>query len=137
MSCSENINTCGCTNNPCGCKISSDDIAYQGPNLDCSGIETCDTVTEAIKKLDDYACSIDMVQNIINNIVNNTNLYNQFVTIVNQTVDCQTVFNCLETTTTTTTTAPCINPLLTLLEESLLPISLTTTSSTTEGPVPS
>ena len=105
MGCPNNINNCGCENNPCGCKISSDDIAYQGPNLNCSGIETCDTVSEAINKLDDYACSIDMVQNIIYNITNNIELYNQFITIVNQTVDCQTIFNCLATTTTTTTCA--------------------------------
>jgi hypothetical protein len=106
MSCSNNITPCGCENNPCGCKISSDDIAYQGPNLDCTGIETCDSMTVAIQKLNDYACGIDLVQNIITNITNNISLYNQFVTIVNQSIDCDTVFNCLATTTTTTTEAP-------------------------------
>lgn len=106
MSCPENTTNCGCENNPCGCKISSDDIAYQGPSLSCTGIEPCDSMTVAIQKLNDYACGIDLVQNIITNIINNTSLYNQFVTIVNQTVDCDTVFNCLATTTTTTTLAP-------------------------------
>lgn len=104
MSCPENTTNCGCENNPCGCKISSDDIAYQGPDLSCTGIETCDSMTVAIQKLNDYACSIDLVQNIITNITNNISLYNQFVTIVNQSVDCNTVFDCLDTTTTTTTT---------------------------------
>jgi hypothetical protein len=104
MSC-ENTSPCGCnSSSPCGCKISSDDVAYQGPNLGCTDIITCDSITAAIQKLDEYACSIDLVQNIITNITNNISLYNQFVTIVNQSVDCSTVFDCLASTTTTTTT---------------------------------
>jgi hypothetical protein len=103
MSC-DNTTNCNCENNPCGCKISSDDVAYQGPDLACTGIETCDSLTVAIQKLTDYACGIDMVQNIIYNITNNIALYEQFLTIVNQSVDCETVFNCLASTTTTTTT---------------------------------
>ncbi len=103
MSCNNTTN-CNCENNPCGCKISSDDVAYQGPALECTGIEPCDSLTVAIQKLTDYACGIDMVQNIIYNITNNIALYEQFLTIVNQSVDCETVFNCLASTTTTTTT---------------------------------
>lgn len=106
MSCPENTTPCGCGTNPCGCKISSDDVAYQGADLSCTGIQNCDTMTVAIQKLNDYACGIDLVQNIITNITNNTTLYNQFVTIVNRSVDCDTIFNCLATTTTTTTEAP-------------------------------
>jgi hypothetical protein len=105
----ENTSPCGCnSSSPCGCKISSDDVVYQGPNLGCTDIVTCDSITQAIQKLDEYACSIDLVQNIITNITNNISLYNQFVTIVNQSVDCSTVFDCLvPTTTTTTTTLTC------------------------------
>tara|TARA_R110000868_G_scaffold14426_1_gene67121 strand:- start:41700 stop:42293 length:594 start_codon:yes stop_codon:yes gene_type:complete len=104
MSCTENTIPCGCESNPCGCKISSDDVSYQGPNLECTGIETCDTLTVAIQKLSDYACSVDMVQNIITNIINNSTLLEQFITIVNESVDCDTVYNCLAASTTTTTT---------------------------------
>lgn len=106
MSCPENTTNCGCTNSPCGCKISSDDVAYQGPDLSCTGINNCDTLTTVIQKIDDFICGPDMVQTIIYNIENNTSLFNQFVTIVNRSVDCDTIFNCLETTTTTTTEAP-------------------------------
>lgn len=106
MSCSENTIPCGCENNPCGCKISSDDVAYQGPDLNCTGINNCDTLTTAIQKIDEFVCGLTLVETIIYNIQNNTNLYNQFTTIVNQTVSCQKVFDCLETTTTTTTEAP-------------------------------
>ena len=107
MTCSNNITPCGCGNNPCGCGTSSDDVVYQGPNLSCTGVTNCDTVTEAIETIDGFICGPGMVENIINNILNNTNLYNQFTTIVNNTVDCQTVWNCYNSSTTTSTTTLC------------------------------
>ena len=95
-----------CTNNcnqdPCGCKTSTDDVVYKGPNLSCTGINNCDTLTTAIQKINDFMCGIELVQVIITNIYNNTELFNEFTTIVNNTVDCQTVWGCLTTTTTTT-----------------------------------
>lgn len=100
--CNENNNT---TTNQCGCKTSTDDVVYNGPELTCTNIQTCDTLTSAISNISNFLCSIDMVQIIINNITNNINLYNQFTTIVNNTVDCETVWDCISATTTTTTTA--------------------------------
>jgi hypothetical protein len=98
-----------CTNNcnqdPCGCKTSTDEVVYKGPDLSCTGINNCDTLTTAIQKINDYMCSIELVQVILYNIVNNSTLYNQFTTIINNSVDCQTVWNCIGSTTTTTTTA--------------------------------
>lgn len=96
--------TCNQTTNPCGCKTSTDEIVYNGPNLECTGIQTCDTLTTSLQTISEYLCSIDLVQVIINNITNNINLYNQFTTIVNNTVDCETVWDCINQTTTTTTT---------------------------------
>lgn len=112
MSCPNDINTtCGCGNpNPCGCKTSSDEVVYVGPDLGCTGISSCDTVTEAFIKIDSFICGPGMVETIINNIVNNINLYNQFTTIVNNSVDCETVWGCIDSTTTTTSTStayPC------------------------------
>jgi len=104
MTCSNNITPCGCGNNPCGCGTSSNDVVYQGPNLSCTGVSNCDTVTEAIETIDGFICGPGMVETIINNIINNINLYNQFTSIVNNTVDCQTVWNCYNSSTTTTTT---------------------------------
>lgn len=98
-----------CTNNcnqdPCGCKTSTDDVVYKGPNLSCTGINNCDTLTTAIQKINDFMCGIDLVQVILYNIYNNTELFNQFTIVVNNSVDCQTVWDCLASTTTTTTTA--------------------------------
>jgi hypothetical protein len=109
MSCSNNITPCGCGNNPCGCGTSSDDVVYQGPDLSCTGVSNCDTLTEVIETIDGFICGPGMVETIINNILNNTNLYNQFTTIVNNTVDCETVWDCIDsqTTSTTTTLCPC------------------------------
>lgn len=95
------------TNNTCGCKTSTNEVVYNGPNLTCTGVNTCDTLSEALQTISTYLCSAEMVQIIVNNIINNTNLYNQFTTIVNTVVDCQTVQDCInQTTTTTTTTIP-------------------------------
>lgn len=109
MSCSNNITPCGCGNNPCGCGTSSDDVVYQGPNLSCTGVSNCDTLTEVIEEIDGFICGPGMVENIINNILNNEDLYNQFISIINNTVNCETVWNCIDsqTTSTTTTLCPC------------------------------
>lgn len=109
MSCSNNITpctSCGQTDT-CGCKTSTDEVVYQGPALGCTGINNCDTLTTVFQTLDGFICGPDLVENIINNIANNQSLFSQFMTIVNNSVDCQTVWNCLENSTTTTTTSEC------------------------------
>lgn len=116
MSCTNNINTnCGCENNPCGCKTSTNDVVYQGPSLDCIGVVNCDTLTSVFESIDSFICGPGMVQTIINNITNNISLYNQFTTIVNNTVDCNTVWGC-ETTTSTTTAIPTTTTTTTAVE---------------------
>lgn len=125
---------CNCNNNQeCGCKTSTDEIVYKGPNLTCTGINNCDTLTTAIEKINEYMCSIQMVQNIITTIVNNEILYNQFVTIINNSVDCETVWNCIDSTTTTTTISPillCENYSLTNTGET--PVAIIITDCVTE-----
>jgi len=91
--------------NPCNKKESTDNIAYVGPNLSCTGVETCDTLTQAIEKINNFICSEAMVQQVIINITNNVEIYNLFVEIVNVAVSCETIWACgLPPTTTTTTT---------------------------------
>ena len=113
MSCSNNITpctSCGQTTDACGCKTSSDEVVYQGPALGCTGIENCDTLTTVFQTMDGFICGPEMVQTIINNITNNQSLFLQFMTIVNNSVDCQTVWDCIDantTTTTSTTICPC------------------------------
>jgi len=38
--------------------IQSTRITYDGPNLPCSGIRTCDSITISIQKLDNLLCEI-------------------------------------------------------------------------------
>lgn len=102
--CTNNSN-CTCTDNTCGCKTSTSEVVYQGPSLTCVGINNCDTITEVLQKLNSYICSEELVTIIINNIITNVDLYQQFTTIVNNSVECETVWGC-ETTSTTTTVAP-------------------------------
>jgi hypothetical protein len=55
--------------NPCGCdscescnesttNIGSDNVRYVGPPLACTGIESCDTLTIALQKIDNAVCGI-------------------------------------------------------------------------------
>jgi hypothetical protein len=102
--CNNNCNnTCNPQTNPCGCGTSTDEVIYSGPNLSCTGVQTCDSLTTAVSTIGEFLCSVEIVQIVINNITNNISLYNQFTTIVNNTVDCQTVWDCIESNTTTTT----------------------------------
>jgi hypothetical protein len=52
---------CDCepaSSNQCGCsKISSLDVAYSGPNLACSGIELCDSLSIALQKIEEKICT--------------------------------------------------------------------------------
>jgi len=107
--CTNNSN-CTCTDNTCGCKTSTSEVVYQGPALTCVGINNCDTITEVLQQLNSYICSEELVSIIINNIITNVDLYQQFTTIVNNTVDCETVWGCQTTTTTTTLGCTCTDP---------------------------
>lgn len=102
--CQHNSQNCGgCNQDPCGCKTSTDEVVYRGPNLTCIDVQNCDNVTEIIQNIDTLVCSQELVQIFINNIVNNFEIYQQFTTLVNTSVDCETVLDCIPTTSTTTT----------------------------------
>jgi hypothetical protein len=74
----EDINGC----DPCIAKpIESTRITYDGPNLPCTGILTCDTLTVALQKLDQQICKLQ------------SDMYDLTILVRN-----------LSTTTTTTTT---------------------------------
>jgi hypothetical protein len=54
-----NANCPGCGSiDPCKCgnKPQSDKIKYIGPNLSCTGIETCDDLSTALQKIDHVIC---------------------------------------------------------------------------------
>lgn len=90
----------------CNPSIASSLVYYSGPNLPCSGIINKDTLTVVIQKIDSQLCGENLVNNVFNEILNNAELYQQFVDLVNGAIDCSTILACL-TTTTTTTAIPC------------------------------
>jgi hypothetical protein len=49
----------GCGNDPCNpnSRISCDGVVYSGPNLPCTGVESCDTLCVALQKIDDSICN--------------------------------------------------------------------------------
>jgi hypothetical protein len=51
-------NTIPCPgSNPCASNIvSSDYVGYSGPNLPCTTIQTCNTLTVSLQKLDEQIC---------------------------------------------------------------------------------
>lgn len=77
--------------------IDSEFVEYSGDNLPCTGIQTCDSLTVALQKIDEKICSSELVAQIIQTISNDDILKAYF---------CQLVSSCpivIETTTTTTT----------------------------------
>lgn len=102
MACPDNTKPCGCAETECGCVTSASEIAYIGPTLPCTGIQNCEKLDVIITKFDTILCSDEFIQTLINNITNNVDLYNQFATIVNNSIDCNVIQDCGTTTTTTT-----------------------------------
>lgn len=60
----------------------TDNVCYSGPNLSCTGIHTCNTVTVSLQKIDEEVCDLQ-----------------------SQITALQTLVNSLTTTTTTTSTS--------------------------------
>lgn len=70
-------------------------VEYTGPNLPCTGINTCDTLETALQKIDDKICSEDLVAQILQAIKDDETLLFTF---------CNMVATCVSNMTTSTTT---------------------------------
>lgn len=133
---SHNYKECGGGSNqnssPCGCKTSTDKIAYQGPSLECLGIGNCASINDILLALNNLICSPEMIQIIINNILSNEELNQEFIEIINASIGCDTILQCFIEGTTTT-----INPDDTTTSTTTLPITckyLKLTSSGDDAP---
>ncbi len=91
--CGEQTN-CNCENDPCGCKTSTNNIVYTGPTLPCTLIENCTTVTEVITVINNYLCDPSFTDSIIQQIINTPALLAQITTIINNSVTCETIWQC-------------------------------------------
>ena len=86
-----------CGVDPCHVyKTNTDNTFYNGGNLPCTGVNTCDSLTTVLQKIDNKLCPTNLATAILNVILNNPGLLNQFCTLVS---------NCSPTTTTTSTSS--------------------------------
>jgi hypothetical protein len=87
-----------CGVDPCNVyKTNTDNVFYNGGNLPCTEISTCDPLTVALQKIDDIVCPENMALQILNVINTNPSL---------KLLLCEILSGCTTTTTTTTTIAP-------------------------------
>lgn len=84
----------GCTSCSPG-NVDSDYIIYSGPNLSCSGIATCDTVTTAIQKLDAKVCEAQAGVSAVNGVNKSGNFIKLGGDLTEPTVITTTVINTL------------------------------------------
>jgi hypothetical protein len=97
-----------CGVDPCHVyKTNTDNTFYNGGNLPCTGVNTCDSLTTVLQKIDDKLCPTNLATAILNVILNNPGLLNQFCTLVSNCSPTTTTTSSTSSTTTTTTTLPC------------------------------
>lgn len=89
----------GCGIDPCYLHKSGTDLVfYNGANLPCVGVDTCDSVTLSFQKIDQKLCPDALTLSVFGSITNNLSIHNMFCALVDE---------CIPTTTTTTTLPPC------------------------------
>lgn len=60
---------------PCANRVlDASKVEYTGPNLPCTGINTCDTLQTSLQKIDDKICSDVLVAQILEAISNSPTL---------------------------------------------------------------
>ncbi len=108
------------------------DYIYEGVAT-CAGIEPEDTITVVLQKIENFICSTDFTQYILDAIQENPEEYLEFITLINNTLECSTIFNCgpVPTTTTSTTAAPTTTTTSSSTSTTTTSTSTSTTSSTT------
>lgn len=89
--------------------LTSDMFIYDGDLFDCAGIEKQDDVSTVLQKIDYYLCSLQYAQHFITQIENNNILWEEFITRVNNAINCETITECGNPPITTTTTTTTIN----------------------------
>lgn len=85
----------GCCGEPLTCPVNSDIVIYSGPNLPSTGINTNDSLTIALQKIDVALSSDVLINTFLTGLATNPALQVAFCALVDQ---------CTYTPTTTTTT---------------------------------
>jgi len=78
-----NSNTSKCGIDSCyTIKTGTDLVFYNGANLPCLGVDTCDTATVVFQKIDNKLCPDVLLSTIISTLATNPSLKNQLKTIL-------------------------------------------------------
>jgi len=98
----------------------SSDYVYDGEDLPCIGVNHGDSLTTAIQEIDYHLCSRAFTEYVLTYIQENTEVFPEFIELVNGAINCETIQACgpstttttssstsTSSTTTTTTTLPC------------------------------
>lgn len=114
---------------PCNAQpIPTDYVTYSGPNLPCTNIRTCDTVTVALQKVDEQICSLQEQIDILQQTIENCCTTSTTTTVPAATTTTTSTSTTLLPTTTTTTTP--ISNTTTTTTSTIIPLTTTTTSTT-------
>jgi len=88
--------------------IQSDNLVYSGPNLPCTGITTCNTITVALQKIDAKICElIEMIDECCNVTTSTTTSSSSSTTTTSSSSTTSTTTLSPTTTTTTTVAEDC------------------------------
>jgi hypothetical protein len=62
--------------------IGSNYVKYNGPNLPCTNIHTCDNLSVALQKIDEQICNLQNVVIFLQNQINNLNTTTSTTTLL-------------------------------------------------------
>jgi hypothetical protein len=115
------------------------DLVYQGVDIPCAEIYSGMNMSEVLQRLDYYVCGIGFTQQVLDIIQENPQEFNEFITLVNGAINCETINACgpVPTTTTTSTTEVIVTTTTTVFPTttSTTTDELTTTTTTTLVPL--
>ena len=111
--------------------LTTNGLIYDGANGACSNVTTGMTVSEAFQQLDYFICSTEFTQYILNEIENNPQDYSDFIELINDAINCNTIIECGPPPTTTTTSSSTSTTTSTSTSTTSTSTSSTTTTTTT------
>ena len=100
----------GCCNESLVCPVNSNIIIYSGPNLPNTGINTNDSLTVALQKIDVALSSDALINTVLTGIATNPALQVAFCALVEQCAYTPTTTTTTSASPTTTTTTTIITP---------------------------
>lgn len=85
--------------------LKANELIYRGIDVACSGVYNGMTVAEVLQQIDYYLCSLEFTQQVLDIIQDNPQEFNDFITLVNGAINCETITACGNPPSTTTTTS--------------------------------